>query len=328
MAVLGNEEHKQRLNLSSLARSVVEKDRSVFDEGGSLSRFLNRVITAFREKADASIDVAVAERKTHLQENGYDEAIVEKLSREYRLRLEQKKESYPQGDCLTFRLNNRNFDLLYEVRAESRSYTAPGKYLKALIEEYARLSPSEREGVYYASMIDTLQGAIDAGYLREVELSGKTFFVRPYKIMADPFNSHLYLTGYSRRQDCDRQMIASFRITRLENVRVRRQGGKLTVDDRRALEEKLRRTGVQYLIGDAQVITLRLTQAGRREFLQRSYMRPFPDSVEGDVYRFSCTPLQIRNYFLSFGKDVEILSPDSLRRDFAEVYEKALEIYK
>ena len=39
MAVLGNEEHKQRLNLSSLAHSVVDMDRDIMDEGGTLSGF-------------------------------------------------------------------------------------------------------------------------------------------------------------------------------------------------------------------------------------------------------------------------------------------------
>ena len=63
MPVLGNEDHKQRVNLSSLARSVIEIDQNVFDEGGSLSGFLNRIITAFRDTAEASVDLAVEERR-------------------------------------------------------------------------------------------------------------------------------------------------------------------------------------------------------------------------------------------------------------------------
>ena len=71
MPVFGNEEHKQRLNLSSLACSVVEMDRGVMDEGGTLSGFLNRVIDQFWEQADASIDVAVAERRRQLSRDGF-----------------------------------------------------------------------------------------------------------------------------------------------------------------------------------------------------------------------------------------------------------------
>ena len=57
-------------------------------------------------------------------------------------------------------------------------------------------------------------------------------------------------------------------------------------------------------------------------------MRPVPEQVEGDVYTFGCTPMQIRNYFLSFGANVEILTPQSLRQDFICVYRQALESYQ
>lgn len=328
MAVLGNEEHKQRINLSSFAQSVIEADRSVFDEQGSRSGFFNRIISGFREQANASIDVALARRRESLLESGHEEALVRALIEQYRQQLQQKIRAYPQGDSVTFRLNNENFRLLYEDRIESGNYASPAKYLKALFEEYATLSPSQREQVYFRALLDTLNTAIDAGYLLLVQLGQREFRVRPYKIMADPYNSHLYLTGLSRSGDDTREVIASFRITRMQNVRIRRQKGRLTADDRRDIEEKLRKTGVQYLIGDVDQIRLQLTPTGRQAFLQRSYMRPTPDKVEKDIYHFSCTPMQIRNYFLSFGKEVRILEPDALRQEFIETYRQALESYQ
>jgi len=331
MAVIGNEEHKQRVNLSSFARSVVEMDRSVFAPEGTLSGFLNRIITAFRERADASIDVAVEERQADLRQNGYPEDMIGKLTEEYRRQLCQKKEAYPQGESVTFRLNNHNFCLLYEEQAEQNHYAAPSKYLKALLEEYARLSPSERERVYYSQWIESLlEPAVEAGSLLAVKLSGRSFWVKPYAVMADPYNSHLYLVGMSRPQDgpSSESVIASIRITRIEDIRLRRHpSGKLTVDDRREIEQKLRQVGVQYLIGNQDEITLTLTEKGKREFLQRSYMRPVPDQIENGVYRFSCTRQQIRNYFISFGKEVQILTPQDLHREFMEFYKEALERY-
>ena len=332
MAVLGNEEHKQRLNLSSYARSVVEMDRSVFDEDGTLSGFLNRVIGCFRELADASIDVAVEERRHNLTQSGYDGATVEGLVKEYRRRLLEKKESYPQGESLTFRLNNKNFSILYDERMESSNYSAPSKYLKALVEEYARLSPSRREQVYYRDLLEgELQPAVDAGYLLSVSVNGRWFWVRPYCVTSDLFNSHLYLVGMSRPEGApeSEEQIASFRVTRLAQVRRRSHPrGRLTADDRRDIEEKIRQVGVQYLIGTGDRICVRLTPKGRREFLQRSYMRPMPERVEKDLYYFSCTAMQVRNYFLSFGADAEVLEPESLRQEFIRVYREALDLYE
>ena len=332
MAVLGNEEHKQRLNLSSLARHVVEMDRGVLDEGGTLSGFLNRVITQFAEEAEASVDMAVEDRRHQLCQAGVQPELVEPLVDHYRQMLLQKKEAYPQGESLTFRLNNYNFDRLYIQRVEQDNYSAPGKYLKALVEEYARLSPSERERVYYRDFIrDTLQSAIDAGYLLSVSLGQRKFWVKPYKVMADPHNSHLYLVGVSRPEGSpvDQGKIASFRITRLSQVRHRSQpSGKITADERRDIEKKLQSVGVQYLIGEADHIRLSLTAEGTREFMQRSYMRPVPDKIEAGVYHFSCTPQQIRNYFLSFGAWVKILEPESLRQEFMQFYQQARDSYE
>jgi predicted DNA-binding transcriptional regulator YafY len=125
------------------------------------------------------------------------------------------------------------------------------------------------------------------------------------------------------------EQIASFRVTRLTQVRRRSHPrGRLTADDRRDIEEKIRQVGVQYLIGTGDRICVRLTQKGRREFLQRSYMRPMPERVEKDLYYFSCTSMQVRNYFLSFGADAEILEPESLRQEFIRVYREALDHYE
>ncbi len=331
MAILGNEEHKQRLNLSSFARNVVEMDRSVFSSG-SQSGFLNRVIRCFRDQADASIDVAVEERRHNLTRIGYDSATVENLLSEYRRQLLEKKESYPQGDSLTFRLNNENFELLYEERVESSNYAAPSKYLKALLEEYARLSPSRREQVYYRELLDNeLQPAVDAGYLLSITTPGKEFWVRPYCVMADPFNSHMYLVGFSRQVGAPREeeQMASFRISRIVKARRRMHpSGRVSAEECRELEEKIRQVGVQYLIGTGDRICVRLSPKGQQDFLQRSYMRPMPERVEKDLYYFSCTAMQARNYFLPFGATVEVLEPQSLREEFVRIYSQALEIYK
>lgn len=331
MPVTGNEDHKQRVNLSSFARSVLEIDQSTFCEGGSLSGFLNRVITSFREDAEASVELAAEERRQQLLASGYEAKTAQRLAEEYRQHLTEKMQAYPQGDSVMFRLNNQNFRLLYQEQAESTAYSAPSKYLKALLEEYARLSPSERERVYYAPVIrQQLEPALEGGELLEVHTLGGHFLVRPYSLMADPFNSHLYLVGYSRRGDlpADQETIASFRISRLGQVKKKKQKGKLSAEEKRQVEKQLQQVGVQYLVGVQDHIQVKLTPAGRQAFLQRSYMRPTPERVEGDVYHFNCAPMQIRNYFLSFGKDAQVLSPPSLRQEFIRIYQEAICAYE
>lgn len=331
MTVAGNEDHKQRVNLSSFARSVIELDKSLFDTEGSLSGFLNRIITAFYETADASIDLAVGERRQQLLLSGFAPDIVSQLEEEYRSHLIQKLLEYPSGNSFLFRLNNQNFKLLYEDRAESTTYNAPSKYLKALLEEYARLSPSKREKIYYAPIIKKqLEPALASGRLLEVQPGDRAFYIKPYGLMSDPFNSHIYLVGLTFPVDTPsaQATVASFRISRLIQIKQKKQSGKLSPEERRVIEKHLRQVGVQYLVGSSDRIKVRLSPTGRQAFLQRSYMRPVPEQVEGDVYTFRCTAMQIRNYFLSFGKDAEILEPLSLRQVFATLYHEAAAIYE
>ena len=93
------------------------------------------------------------------------------------------------------------------------------------------------------------------------------------------------------------------------------------------VERQLQQVGVQYLVGNRDQIQVQLTPGGREAFLQRSYMRPMPEKIEGDIYYFNCTQMQIRNYFISFGKDAKILAPKSLQETFVRIYREALEAY-
>ena len=53
--------------------------------------------------------------------------------------------------------------------------------------------------------------------------------------------------------------------------------------------------------------------------------------IGGKVFyelEFDCSYRQISNYFFSFGKDAEIVSPLRIREDFIKKYSEALEIYR
>lgn len=338
--VIGNEEHKQRVNISAAARTVIDADFALFG-AKTFSGFLNRIITSFSQTADASIDNAVEEQRDQLLETLADmedtaqkQRLMEMLLDDHRRHLCAKKEAYPKGESVMFRLNNANFDMLYVDGKEQDNYSSPAKYLKALLEEYARLSPADRERVYYAQTIEEVTDAICENAVVDAKLGNGHYLIRPYAVMADNYATHMYLVGMSRPKEDprdDNERIVSLRVSRLTDVKLRRRHtlGKLTVDDRLDIEEKIRYAGVQYLIGDVETITLRLTPTGRQEFLQRAHQRPQPVKVTEDgVYTFRCTTRQVRHFFISFGKDVEILSPASLREEFVASYAAALDVYE
>ena len=65
-------------------------------------------------------------------------------------------------------------------------------------------------------------------------------------------------------------------------------------------------------------------------FQKEIYNRPhniFGPSNDG-IYTFDCTTRQAFKYFYSFGKEAEIISPDSLRDKFKKELFESLKLYE
>ena len=60
------------------------------------------------------------------------------------------------------------------------------------------------------------------------------------------------------------------------------------------------------------------------------HMRPafIKEKTNGNEYVFNCTERQAENYFFKFGEDAEIISPESLRLWFKDMYKSASMIYE
>jgi hypothetical protein len=345
--VSGNIENKQRVNLSNHANAVLQKDFEDYESEISWYGFLNDIISGYRKRAKASIDIQIQEYREELIKilSSFDQCsemqhIIDRLVDSYQEKLtdKMKRERYPKSESVLFRLNKENFSLLYGSEgcpgAESAHYDRPSLYLKALFEEFARLPSCERERIYSRKKIEDLEdSAIANGYIIEIVLGNQMYHMRPYKIIQDTEHRHLYLAGRSRnisRQEDEK--IASFRLSNLgSNARQAKElpAKKLTKDEKLDIDDKIRKVGVQYLVADDNVITkLRFHYSGKKMYRRKAQLRPaYVKKTDDDIYIFNCSTEQIANYFFSFGRNVEILEPEKLRRDFMVGYKRAYELY-
>lgn len=348
----GNFEQKQRINLSSLAEDVLFNDKELYKEHEPRDRFLNNIITVFRPLAEASISLEMSRRRKYYEEIlGKEKAVepmIDQLVEGDRRKMKARIKEYPKGNhSILFRLNNKNYKMLYGSMEQDRrgrdiwvpgdeaeNYDRVSQYLKVLFEEFVRLSSSKRESLYFSEVIqEVLEPAIVGGLVLEIKKGSTCFLVRPYALTADPYSVHMYLVGLS--QICGQsegEQIVSYRISRLENcVTIRTDLGKqpLSKADKYDIEQKILKNGVQYLVAkDEPDIHLRMSKWGEALFKQKAYQRPRPKEVlPNGEYIFDCSIRQIENYFFTFGGDVEILQPDWLREEFAAKYQKALGVY-
>lgn len=339
---IGSADYKQHLNLSTYAFEVIQNDIRSFMEKPSLSGFINKVLEEYIEIAEASISRAYGKKMDDLSDmlrdipNSDDkEKIINILSEKYRDDLISISNNYPREQYVKFRLNKHNFNLLFENDCpEEQYYDSQGKYIKAIVEEYSRKTPLEREAIFFCDRIAYIQSCIDSGNLLRINSRNNwTYEVKPYRIQSDTSALYHYLIGIaSSPADRDKApKIASFRISFLREISMRPKSyksGRITNEEKELIEKQVQSKGVQFLLGENQEIRVRLSNKGKKMYDTQLHLRPITSRVDADgTYVFFCTPSQIEYYFFKFGSDAEILFPEELRIRFQNKYKDALNKY-
>ncbi len=339
---VGSADFKQHINLSIYAYEIIQNDIRSFMEKPSQSGFFNKIIEEYQDYADASISSALARKRESLDlllasipDSQEKKKVVDKLVGQHERELRERIASYPKGKYMKFRLNKRNFSILFEEKCpEEKYYDSQGKYIKAIVEEYARNSPLKREEIFFGSRLSDIQSYINSGLLVKVKTrKGWTYEVKPYDIRVDASGLYHYLVGIatSPADPDSKPRIASFRVSLLSSVSSRPKSyrsGKVTQCEAEQIEKQIQKKGVQFLLGDTEEITVKLDELGKKMFSSQLHLRPTPDRIEEDgLYCFSCTQSQIIYYFFKFGAHAEILGPERLREKFAQQYLDATRIY-
>lgn len=334
-------DHKQHLNLSEQAWMILEQDRAAFGEE-SLTGFLNYILLHYCKEADASLF------RTRLRKaEQYRDALAE-LPKEHRTRaaeiladrdvavIRAKIRAYPKGHSIKFRLNNELVSYLSsepDNKADGRCenaccedvyYKKPGLYLRAVLEEYARLPYLRRERIYFAEWFKDIEVCIDGHQVELQVASGREFLVRPYQIMTDAQSTYHYLVAWSD----EAERCYAYRISNLKNVRQISRNGKLSAEKKQKIEQTLAEKDVPYIGDPVDEIRVQLTPFGQKKYRTILHQRPRYKAVENEnVYVFDCTQRQAMVYFTRFGSDATILSPARLADDVRNFHYRALQNY-
>lgn len=348
-----NEDHKQNLNLTFYAWNVIENDTIAFSPDVNspinLTRFLNKIIVnceetpsllpfpcnissiANKKQRDFSLllSSSVSGSETSLKEN-----LLNKLMSKYNTDTKQiVKKRKAKGKARKFRLSNATYDLICSVPKDDYKtliFEKPGDYLKVLFEEYCLLPSSERERIFFADIITKLNRAISQNQEILISTKDQKFDVIPYKLTTDTYLSHLYLAGKSSTHPAtEKYVFSSFRISRIEHIEfLGHSEHSLDKQEQEQLENRISKQNIQFLLPDSVTVKLRFTKEGLQKYQTQSYLRPsFANKISDFIYEFQITPFQASAYFFKFGKDVEILEPESLRNYFINEYTAALHAY-
>lgn len=207
--------------------------------------------------------------------------------------------------------------------------------------------PKKRSG-----MIITLRSASGAAPVENTEKQAgrvkaderktgllKEYIVIPYCLETDKDNNYYYLAGLSRpfgKRDM-KMLPSSFRLSRIESVRWTDLEQGMSDADAEEIQKRIDERGIQYVFAgenkDHGDVVVKLTEEGMRKYRQVLHNRPMFSTVkeekDGSIrMTFGCSYEQVMYYFLQFGKDAVVISPDMLRERMESTYTQAAEAYK
>lgn len=352
-------ELKLYVNLSIFALGIIKEDMDNFYFDNRKAKFagiLNTIFSNYHRDAQAAVSQRLVNRYDELKElfSGEDftdidedttTLYIDKLLLKYEEVLIEDANSYAKGKGIKFRVNNENLDIL-KTSTESLYYDNKiGNYFKAILEEYASLPLYKREEIIFKEHFDTINSSImnkkkiKITIMRKInnknkEFYNRRFYIFPHKIIQDKSSSYNYLVGYSEEINPDGttkpKTPVSLRISRLDrSSMMNSMNSFISKDDVDALERELETKGVQYLAGYIQNVIIKFNKKGFESYERWLYMRPkFSKKLDTNTYLFEITSVQAINYFLKFGRDLEVLEPQSLRESFITRYKTALEVYE
>lgn len=215
-------------------------------------------------------------------------------------------------------------------------YLGISRYLKCIFEEYASLPFIQRVRIIRKKEYEIVTSACNNNELKiQQKINGKavSFTVSPYKIIPDKLGLQEYLTCLSKSSSDDKTRPSSFSMLRLESENIKvisKKKKKLFFEKEvQTLEKEISERTPTFLLGESERIHVKLTEKGKEFYRRRLNYRPQKINSESteDEYVFSCTEQQAYVYFLSFGKDAEIIAPEKLRKRMKEFYESASNKY-
>lgn len=342
------QEARQHLSLSDAAWAVLQDDRQDFGGGRSWAGILNYIFAEYRDKADASISVAVERRRAQYEEKlvgvatpAVRKAVLEALLADYTEELIKKAAQNgatpPDKESFKFRLDRDNYAFREQWLDSPDAQYYGGRfsrYLRAVLEEYAAKTVYQREAIYFDPQMRLIQAAAANGELLRIRMkTGSSFEVRPYGVLGDRQETYHYLVGLSRPDGTrEPEKEYNFRLSNIVKLEVSfRRSGRLTEKERTDIESSIRGKGVQFLVQQRETIRIRLTEDGRQNYGRQLHLRPAAREraeVDDGLYRweysFFCTEFQARAYFLKFCGDAKVVAPQSLRDTLAQEYRSGL----
>ena len=216
-------------------------------------------------------------------------------------------------------------------------------FVEYVLESYFEMSSSLREKIFFYERYQVIRECIQKHQILKIAVPNADGTVlkieyQPYLLDADENSHFYYLGGLSRlcNSDSEYQIFAT-KLQRIQNVCNTKKAFDYNMKYENELKKRVARFGIAHLNqSQYEKIKVALTADGYNRFTKVIvHQRPLPTKVEqreNQAYpyllTFQCSAVQIMSYFFQFADAVEIVEPLSLRKQFADKYQNAANLYR
>ncbi len=225
--------------------------------------------------------------------------------------------------ALSLKPTRESGDLIAWIESTMLGGNSLSGWFRNMFASYASMPRDIREKIIFSDTLEQINEAIRSGCRISFSLRrdpAVIYTAEPYAVAY----SHGELFNYLVCMENGRPM--SFRLSRIRRVIRLSETFRFSPETVQELE-RIVRTGPQYAFRRPCHVTVQLTDTGEKRFESMYLHRPVYTSVHDHIYEFSCSPVQILQYFSRFGKDAVILEPASLAMEMKRFYEEGASVY-
>lgn len=325
---------KIKINVTAHTATIIDKDIESFEfyksDGRTFNKnsFITKLIVNYHntfkekelalfEKLKKTISSAVTASVSTTDALAYS-----LISQFYKNNITPNKEKL--NHTISIKPTKETTSIIEYIEQYMLSGSTLSEYFRKMFYSYASLPQDEREKIIFSEQYTALNEAIKAKrsvFITFNNNAGRNREVMPYAITCAKEELHCYLIGSANAP-------MTFRLSRIATVTPLNSSVEFSPYELKIFD-KLLTYGVQfnYFNDDFKPVTVELTERGEELYKKILIHRPVASKIEGNVYHFDCSHFQIVHYFVRFGKEALVLSPDSVVNSIIRFHREATRRY-
>lgn len=219
---------------------------------------------------------------------------------------------------LTFMVLKNNVDY-YQKLANNLNNISASKLFRNLLLSYENNPAYIRERYLFKDKFDLIIKSIELKKRIMISVNGQNHHFSPYKLDINNEKKHNYVIGIND----DKGKIRSYMLSDIKKIEILDEEVAFS-KEMMALLDKNILNGINYPFDKEYQVGIMFSNNAVKMFENNVINRPEPLSVNGNMYTFSCSFTQLKNYFFAFGSEIVVYGK-RLKKELKDEYKKAFE---